>query len=76
MIEKYSALKQATAAIIRRREELEERLRCSRRSWRRSTPISTSRSRPTRTTSPWCLIQKKNQLEAEVAERNGDIEPP
>ena len=75
MIEKYSKLKKATAAIIRRREEVSERLTMQiegagagdRRSRR-------SPSRPTRMISAVVLIQKKNALEKEVAELKGDLD--
>ncbi len=51
MVEKYTKLKTATAAIIRRREDIDERLKRATRSWPRPRQSSTRPSRRARTTS-------------------------
>ena len=68
MVEKYSALKRATAAIIRRREELAERLSSQQKELAQvngdlSTAVETNQD-----DLAVVLIQKKNQLEASIAE--------
>ncbi|MBP8195825.1 MAG: hypothetical protein KAY55_01565, partial [Deltaproteobacteria bacterium] len=62
MVEKYSALKRATAAIIRRREELAERLQTQQKELAQvsgdlSTAVETNQD-----DLAVVLIQKKNQL--------------
>ena len=68
MIEKYSSLKRATASIIRRREELEQRHAAQNKELAQvsldlSVAVDTNQD-----DLALVLIQKKNQLEAEVTE--------
>jgi phage shock protein A len=68
MIEKYSSLKRATASIIRRREELEQRHAAQTKELAQvsldlSVAVDTNQD-----DLALVLIQKKNQLEAEVTE--------
>ena len=72
MVEKYSALKRATAAIIRRREELAERLANQQKELAQvsgdlSTAVETNQD-----DLAVVLIQKKNQLESSIAELQAD----
>lgn len=74
MVEKYSALKRATAAIIRRREELAERLSSQQKELAQvngdlSTAVETNQD-----DLAVVLIQKKNQLEASIAELQADAD--
>lgn len=73
MIEKYSALKKATAAIIRRREDIEARLRKQAAELEQvnadlNTAVDTNQDE-----LAVVLINKKNALEGEVAELNSDL---
>ncbi|MFL6253402.1 MAG: PspA/IM30 family protein [Pyrinomonadaceae bacterium] len=74
MVEKYSKLKTATAAIIRRREELDDRFK------RASTELAqTEAELDTAVTTSQddlavILIQKKNQLATEVADLKTEME--
>ena len=52
MVEKYTKLKTATAAIIRRREELEERFKRANKELEQTEAELPRHSRPTRTTWP------------------------
>ena len=74
MIAKYSKLKTATAAIIRRREELDERFKRASNELAQTeaeldTAVSTSQD-----DLAVILIQKKNQLTTEVAELKAEME--
>jgi phage shock protein A len=74
MIERYSQLKAATAAIIRRREDIEGRHAAQRRELAQvnqdlQTAVATHQD-----DLALVLIQKKNALESEVAELSGDLE--
>ncbi len=74
MIEKYSKLKKATAAIIRRREEVSERLNAQTKELAQinadlSTAVETNQD-----DLSVLLIQKKNILEKEVTELKADLE--
>jgi phage shock protein A len=74
MIEKYSKLKKATAAIIRRREEVSERLTMQSKELAQvnadlSVAVETSQD-----DLAVVLIQKKNALEKEVADLKGDLD--
>ena len=74
MVEKYSALKRTTAAIIRRREELAERLQTQQKELAQvsgdlSTAVETNQD-----DLAVVLIQKKNQLEASIAELQADAD--
>ena len=68
MVEKYSKLKTATAAIIRRREELDDRFKRANAELQQTeaeldTAVSTNQD-----DLAVILIQKKNELTTEVAE--------
>jgi phage shock protein A len=74
MVQKYAQLKSATAAIIRRREDLESRLLAQSKELKQvaadlDTAVATNQD-----DLALVLIQKKNQLEAEVAEIKGDLD--
>src|SRR5262245_36873207 len=74
MIGKYSQLKKATAAIIRRREELGERLEKQTKELAQinadlSTAVETGQD-----DLAVVLIQKKNVLEKEVTEMKADLD--
>ncbi len=74
MIEKYAALKKATASIIRRREDIESRLTVQQKELAQveldlSTAVETNQD-----DLAMVLIQKKNQLSASVAELHGDLQ--
>ena len=74
MIEKYAQLKKATAAIIRRREDLEQRLSAQTKDLAQvnadlNTAVETSQD-----DLALVLIQKKNQLDASVAELKSDLD--
>ena len=74
MIEKYSKLKKATAAIIRRREEVSERLTMQSKELAQvnadlSVAVETSQD-----DLAVVLIQKKNALEKEVGDLKGDLD--
>jgi phage shock protein A len=74
MIEKYTQLKKATAAIIRRREDIETRLKARTKELEQidadlNTAIETEQD-----DIAMVLISKKNALEAEVNELNQELE--
>jgi len=74
MIEKYAQLKKATAAIIRRREDLEQRLSSQSKDLAQvnadlNTAVETSQD-----DLALVLIQKKNQLDASIAELKSDLD--
>ena len=74
MIQKYAKLKSATAAIIRRREELDERYKkattdLSQADAELNTAVDTNQD-----DLAVVLIQKKNQLTAEISELKSDME--
>lgn len=74
MIEKYTMLKKATAAIIRRREDLEGRLSKQRKDLAQvegdlETAVDTNEDE-----LAMILINKKNGLETEIAELTSDLE--
>jgi phage shock protein A len=68
MIEKYSGLKRATAAIIRRREDLEQRHGTQAKELAQVTQDLNVAVETNQDDLALVLIQKKNQLETEVAE--------
>ena len=74
MIEKYSKLKQATAAIIKRREDIDERLKRAARELAQTEAELTAAVETNQDDLAVILIQKKNQLEIEVAEMRGDLD--
>src|SRR4030095_16909950 len=74
MVAKYSKLKTATAGIIRRREELDERFKRANAEWAQTeaeldTAVSTNQD-----DLAVILIQKKNQLAADVTELKTEME--
>jgi phage shock protein A len=74
MIEKYSALKRATAAIIRRREELSERLSSAQKELAQVSHDLNAAVETGQDDLAVVLIQKKNQLDAAVAELQADMD--
>ena len=74
MIEKYSALKKATAAIIRRREELSERLGVQSKELAQITHDLNAAVETNQDDLAVVLIQKKNGLEQSVADLKADLE--
>lgn len=74
MIGKYSQLKKATAAIIRRREELSERLQVQNRELAQITADLNTALETNQDDLAVVLIQKKNLLEKEVAELKADVD--
>jgi phage shock protein A len=74
MVTKYAKLKSATAAIIRRREELDERYkRATAELMQTDAELNTAVDTNVDDLA-MVLIQKKNQLQAEVAELKADME--
>lgn len=74
MIEKYSRLKTATAAIIRRREELDERFKRAAYELTQTEAELDTAVETNQDDLALILIQKKNQLSTEVAELKADLE--
>ena len=74
MIEKYAKLKSATAAIIRRREELDERFKKATAELAQTEAELNTAVETNQDDLAVMLIQKKNQLSAEVAELQGDLQ--
>ncbi len=74
MIEKYSKLKKATAAIIRRREELTERLAVQNKELAQVTADLNVAVETNQDDLAVVLIQKKNFLEKEVADLKSDLD--
>jgi phage shock protein A len=74
MVEKYARLKSATAAIIRRREEIDERYQAATKDLAQTeaelnTAVSTNQD-----DLAVILIQKKNQLTNDIADMKGEME--
>jgi phage shock protein A len=74
MIEKYSKLKKATAAIIRRREELSERLAVQSKELAQVIADLNVAVEQGQDDLAVVLIQKKNMLEKEVGELKADLD--
>jgi phage shock protein A len=74
MIEKYSQLKKATAAIIRRREEVSERLAVQSKELAQVSADLAVAIETNQDDLAVVLIQKKNTLEKEVGELKADLE--
>jgi len=74
MIEKYSMLKKATAAIIRRREELSDRLNTQTKELAQITADLATAVETNQDDLAIVLLQKKNILEKEVAELKADLD--
>ena len=74
MIEKYSKLKNATAAIIKRREDVDERLKRATRDLAQTEAELSAAVETNQDDLAVILIQKKNGLEQEVLEMRGDMD--
>jgi phage shock protein A len=74
MVEKYAKLKRATAAIIRRRDEVNERYRTQSKELAEVTSDLDIAVQTAKDDLALILIQKKNQLEKEVADLKTDLE--
>jgi len=74
MIEKYAKLKSATAAIIRRREDLDERYKNATGSMAQTEAELNTAVETNQDDLAVMLIQKKNQLAAEISELKSDME--
>lgn len=74
MIEKYSQLKKATAAIIRRREEISERLATQSKELAQVTADLNTAVETNQDDLAVVLIQKKNVLDKEIAELRADLD--
>jgi phage shock protein A len=74
MIEKYTKLKRATAAIIRRRDEIQERLSTQSKELEQVSADLDVAVQTAKDDLALILIQKKNLLEKEVTELNTDLQ--
>ncbi|HET6438631.1 MAG TPA: PspA/IM30 family protein [Anaeromyxobacter sp.] len=74
MVEKYAALKQATAGLIRRREELDARMAEQARELSQVTADLNTAVETNQDDLALVLIQKKQGLEAEVASLKTELE--
>jgi len=74
MVEKYSKLKAATAAIIRRREDIDERLKQGTRDLAQTEAELAAAVETNQDDLALILIQKKNQLDTQVTELRVDME--
>jgi phage shock protein A len=74
MVEKYSKLKAATAAIIRRREDIDERLKRASKDLVQTDAELNAAVATDQDDLALILIQKKNQLEIQAAELKADME--
>jgi phage shock protein A len=73
MIEKYSGLKRATASIIRQREDYEQRAASQKRELALVTQDLSVAVETGQDDLALALIQKKNHLETEVADLEGEL---
>ena len=73
MVEKYSKLKSATAAIIRRREDIDERLKKSTKDLAQTELELNAAVETNQDDLAVVLIQRKNALTTEAAELGGDL---
>ncbi len=74
MVEKYSRLKAATAAIIRRREDVDERLKVAVKELAQTEAELAVAVDTDQDDLAVVLIQKKNQLTTDIAEMRTDME--
>jgi|WetSurMetagenome_2_1015567.scaffolds.fasta_scaffold377861_1 phage shock protein A len=74
MVEKYAKLKRATAAIIRRRDEINERYGTQSKDLAEVSSDLDIAVQTGKDELALILIQKKNQLDKEVADLKGDLE--
>jgi phage shock protein A len=74
MIEKYTKLKTATAAIIRRREEIDTRYQAATRELAQVEAQLAAAVESNQDDLSVLLIQKKNQLSQEITELHGELD--
>src|SRR3954470_21719993 len=74
MVGKYAKLKSATAAIIRRREDLDERFKKATAELAQTEAELNTAVETSQDDLAVVLIQKKNQLNADLAEMKTDME--
>lgn len=74
MVEKYSKLKAATGAIIKRREDVDERVKKAARDLAQTEAELNAAVETNQDDLAVILIQKKNQLEQELVEMRGDLD--
>jgi phage shock protein A len=74
MVEKYSRLKTATAAIIRRREEIDERFKRASADFAQADAELNVAVETNQDDLAVVLIQRKNQLAADLAELKGELD--
>src|SRR5262245_39790283 len=74
MVEKYSRLKTATAAIIRRREDIDERFKKTSAELAQSEADLNAAVETNQDDLAVVLIQKKNQLTADLVELRADLD--
>ena len=74
MVEKYNKLKMATAAIIKRREDIDERLKKATRELAQTEAELNAAVETNQDDLAVIVIQKKNQLEAEANDLKVDME--
>ena len=74
MIEKYAKLRGATAAIIRRREDLDERFKKASAEMQQTEAELNTAVETNQDDLAVVLIQKKNQLAAEITELKADLQ--
>lgn len=74
MIEKYAQLKKATAAIIRRREDLDQRLAMQNKELAQVDADLNAAIETNQDDLGLVLVQKKNQLVAAIAELRADLD--
>ena len=74
MVEKYTKLKTATASIIRRREDIDERLKKATRELAQTEAELNAAVETGQDDLAVILIQKKNQLEADITEMRADMD--
>lgn len=74
MIQKYAKLKSATAAIIRRREELDDRYKKAQAELQQTEAELNTAVETNQDDLAVVLIQKKNTLAAEIAELQADMQ--
>jgi len=74
MIEKYSKLKNATGAIIKRREDVDERLKKATRDLAQTEGELNAAVETNQDDLAVMLIQKKNQLDQDVVEMRADLD--
>src|SRR5512141_2441108 len=74
MVEKYSKLKAATAAIIRRREDTHARFKEATKELAQADAELSGASETNQDDLSVVLIQKKNQLVAELADLKSDLD--